>query len=519
MDNMLSIISVLHCFRRASGLCVNFDKSNLFGIGVCNNEIALMAAIIGCKPGMFPATFLGIPIGLNMKRISSWNVLLERVKKKMANWKMKTLSIGGRLTIVNSILGNLGSYWCSLFTMPMAVARQIEAKRRNFFWGIKDNSKGIKWISWEKICKKKKFGGLGVIPIIDSNLTLLAKWPYRFKTEIEALWVQIIKSIHGDDGGFTTSSRDKMHNCGWKSILESLSYFDKFSLNPIDCMQVEIGDGNGTKFWLDKWTETGALKDSFPRCFALETNKECKVWERRHVAVDLWPRRRPIRDGRERQEEFDLRNLIQSQRILEDKPDRWIFNGAPKGVFYSAWIRERIEQCRSVGNIYKNEWLNWIPIKDNILIWRTIKGRIAVRHTLAEMGIDVPSVVCEICGDQEEDISHIFFKCDMAVWLWLRLGLWVKSSIPIFDSILDCFAWIDKQFKVSSKIKTVKAIVAALIKTIWIHRNDIIFNNNRVEKEICLRRMQEISYFWMYNRSSKNFPDLASWLANPFCNS
>ena len=249
-----------------------------------------------------------------------------------------------------------------------------------------------------------------------------------------------------------------------------------------------------------------------------EVDKDCKVQERRDIVIDQWPRRRLIRDGRERQEETDLRNLIQTQRNLEDRSDRWIFSGAPKGIFYAAWLRDRVDQYRSLGNIYKNEWLNWIPIKDNILIWKIIKGRLAVRQTLAEMDIDVPNVNCEICGGQEENISHLFFKCVLAIWLWSRLGLWVKSSIPIFDSILDVFAWIDNTYKTPTRRKIVKVLVVALIKSIWIHRNDIIFNNNRVEKETCLRRMQEFSFFWCFNRSSLKFTDLKTWMTNPFCN-
>ncbi|KAL4581186.1 hypothetical protein LXL04_017396 [Taraxacum kok-saghyz] len=252
-------------------------------------------AIIGCKPGVLPATFLGIPIGLNMKRITSWNGLVDRIHKKMSNWKMKTLSVGGRLTIVNSILGNLGNYWCSLFPMPKAVAKSIEAKRRDFFWGIKEKSKVIKWVSWDKISKKKKYGGLGVTHIRDSNLTLLAKWPYRFKTENGALWVQ-----------------------------------------------VAIGDGKDTKFWIEKWTEAGVLKDLFLRLFALEDNKTCSVRERIDIELEVWPRRRQIRDGRERSEETTMKTLLRSQGGIEDKTDKWIFNGAPKGVFNSAWFRDSI---------------------------------------------------------------------------------------------------------------------------------------------------------------------------------
>ncbi|KAL4578951.1 hypothetical protein LXL04_015085 [Taraxacum kok-saghyz] len=111
------------------------------------------------------------------------------------------------------------------------------------------------------------------------------------------------------------------------------------------------------------------------------------------------------------------------------------------------------------------------------------------------MDIDVPSTNCEICGDQEEDISHLFFRSDLAVWLWSRLGLWVKSSIPTLNSIIDCFAWIDKTFQVPSKVKTVKAIVVALFKSIWIYRNDIIFNNNRMmnAKDISVNHSSSIA--------------------------
>ncbi|KAL4568385.1 hypothetical protein LXL04_023996 [Taraxacum kok-saghyz] len=59
----------------------------------------------------------------------------------------------------------------------------------------------------------------------------------------------------------------------------------------------------------------------------------------------------------------------------------------------------------------------WIPIKENILIWRIMKGRMPIRCSLAEMDIDVLSINCEVCGDQAEDIRHLFLKCDLASWL------------------------------------------------------------------------------------------------------
>ena len=63
INNALNLIRILFCFKQVSGLSVNYDKSSLFGIGVNQEDVQMMAAMIGCKPDSFPATFLGIPIG------------------------------------------------------------------------------------------------------------------------------------------------------------------------------------------------------------------------------------------------------------------------------------------------------------------------------------------------------------------------------------------------------------------------------------------------------------------------
>ncbi|KAL4589816.1 hypothetical protein LXL04_002726 [Taraxacum kok-saghyz] len=217
--------------------------------------------------------------------------------------------------------------------------------------------------------------------------------------------------------------------------------------------------------------------------FTIHLYKECSVRDRLSVEVESWQRRRQIRDGRERTEEIDMKNFIQTRQLEDGSRDRWIFKGASKGILSSAWIRGRMDLCKSVGKIFKNEWINWIPIKENIFVWKILKGRMAVRKTLAEMDIDILSTKCEVCNDFVEDIDHLFFKCDLASWLWSRLGLWINSSIPSFESLHDCFAWVDRVYKPSVSNKIVKILVVVLLKSIWIHRNDIMFNDKRVEKE------------------------------------
>ena len=101
----------------------------------------------------------------------------------MSNWKTKTFSLGGRLTIVSNILGNIGTYWLSSFPIPRDTTQRLEALRRNFFWGSLGEGKVISWVKWEKACYKKEHGRLGIIALEDANIALLSKWVRRFKNE------------------------------------------------------------------------------------------------------------------------------------------------------------------------------------------------------------------------------------------------------------------------------------------------------------------------------------------------
>ena len=79
-------------------------------------------------------------------------------------------------------------------------------------------------------------------------MTLLAKWVWRFREKEDALWVKIVKSLHGTNGGMGDQEIDKAQGGGWKCILKKLNSLNCFSLNPINLMQVEIGNGSSFKF-------------------------------------------------------------------------------------------------------------------------------------------------------------------------------------------------------------------------------------------------------------------------------
>lgn len=137
---------IVKCFHAASGLKVNFRKSNVFGIGISSNEVSSCARIVGCEATSFPFKYLGILVGANMNLKRNWLLIIEKVQSKLSAWKAKHLSLGGRLTLVKSFLVSLPlfSFRCSWLLSPLL---SILKRFANIFFGegIKEKIKSIRW--------------------------------------------------------------------------------------------------------------------------------------------------------------------------------------------------------------------------------------------------------------------------------------------------------------------------------------------------------------------------------------
>ncbi|GKC62766.1 hypothetical protein Tco_1095364 [Tanacetum coccineum] len=132
LENAKNLCRVLRCFQLSSGLKVNFLKNKLFGIGVTNVEVHNLTSILKLQPSSLLCTYIGLPLGANMNKDVNWRHIIEKFLKKLTSWKAKTLSYGGRLTLIKSVHDTLGIYF-SIFKAPKNVLLLLEKIRRNFF--------------------------------------------------------------------------------------------------------------------------------------------------------------------------------------------------------------------------------------------------------------------------------------------------------------------------------------------------------------------------------------------------
>nr|GEV58598.1 hypothetical protein [Tanacetum cinerariifolium] len=126
---------------------------------------AAAASLIGCSILAAPFNYLGVKVGSNMLRITSWDDVISKV--------------------------------------PIGVLNHLEI-RRNFFYGDDGSDRKLAWIGWNMVLTSKKNGGLGVSSFFAHNRALLFKWVWRFLIDGSSLWTSFIKAIFGNKGALDT---------------------------------------------------------------------------------------------------------------------------------------------------------------------------------------------------------------------------------------------------------------------------------------------------------------------------
>jgi hypothetical protein len=156
-------------------LRINLGKSKIVPIGEVEDAEEL-ANLLGCRVASLPMTYLSLSLGASYKSTSIWNGVIEKMERRLAGWKRMYLSKGARLTLINSTLSNIPTYYLSLFPIPVKVANRLDKIQKDFLWGgIGDKAK-FHLVNWNKICTLLHAGGLGAHNLIQFSRALLGKW-------------------------------------------------------------------------------------------------------------------------------------------------------------------------------------------------------------------------------------------------------------------------------------------------------------------------------------------------------
>ncbi|GJT88088.1 RNA-directed DNA polymerase, eukaryota [Tanacetum coccineum] len=479
-NNIATLVHVLDCFHKVSGLKINMNKSKLMGTHVDHDKVTRAANKLGCQILKAPFLYHGSYVGGNMHRLKSWDDIIGRVRRRLSNWKMKMLSIGGRLTLVKSVLGSMPIFHMSLFKVPSGILRSLESIRSKFFNGIDGSKNKASWVQWSKALASKDNGGLGISSLFALNRGLIFKWVWRFVSQENSLWARVIKAVHGKDGSIGVNVKN-VSNSVWLNIIREINVLSEKGINLMNQLRIKLGNGEMTHFWDDNWCEGGRLKDRFPRVYALEECKDITVGSKLAQPSITQSFRRMPRGGVEQMQVDDLINLVQNISLIPMQ-DRWTWTLNSSGDFSVASVRSYIDTTMLPKGDYQTRWVNLVPIKVNTFAWKVMTNSLPTRFNISRRGIDIDSISCGNCDSGVETATHLFFACDLAKQITRSIMRWWDVPEMDYESYNDWRTWMIN-VRLPPKHKCMlEGVFYVEWWTLWNFRNNKIFGDKRSSK-------------------------------------
>ena len=171
--------------------------------------------------------YLGLPSIIGKSKSQVFAEIKDRVAKKLAGWKGKLLSIGGREILIKAVAQAVPTYTMSCFQLPKTLCKDLENMMRNFWWGQRNEENKIAWVSWRRMCKSNFYGGMGFRNLQAFNLAMLAKQGWRILTNPNSLMARVYKAKYFPHVDVLNSKKGSNPSYAWRSIHNSLEVIRK----------------------------------------------------------------------------------------------------------------------------------------------------------------------------------------------------------------------------------------------------------------------------------------------------
>ena len=87
---------ILDCSGLISGLQINYEKLAIISLNCHEDWVHWMSSDLNCSVLSLPVKYLGIPLGANPKTVETWQLIINKIRKKLSSWKVNMLSKAGK---------------------------------------------------------------------------------------------------------------------------------------------------------------------------------------------------------------------------------------------------------------------------------------------------------------------------------------------------------------------------------------------------------------------------------------
>jgi hypothetical protein len=231
---------ILNIFGSASGLHTNLHKSNIIPINCEDSSILTVSNTLPCTISDFPCTYLGLPLSIKRLRRIDLIPWIEKIADKLPGWKARLMNRAGRIIMVRFVLSAIPIYLLIAINVPKWFLKAIDKIRKGFLWkGREQANGGSCLVAWEKVMRPLDLGGLGIPNLEVMAWALQARWHWQKKTRTDRPWNNLELPSHPNALALLAAA-----------------------------VKTEVGNGNNTLFWTDKWVHGCSVEDLAPNVFA-----------------------------------------------------------------------------------------------------------------------------------------------------------------------------------------------------------------------------------------------------------
>ncbi|CAM8950720.1 unnamed protein product [Rhodiola kirilowii] len=219
---------ILRLYEKIAGQKINYEKSEICFSKNTPSEVRrsicdiLRVPQVGCH-----SKYLGLPLLVGQKKSELFRCMVDKVWRKVKDWKCRLLSIGGREVLIKAVIQAIPTYMMSVYYFPRKIIAEINKLMLQFWWDKKESGKGINWINQATLLKKKCEGGLGLRDLLIFNEAMLLKIGWRMVKQPDLLLSRTLLAKYCGGGNIFDARLGSNPSHIWRGVMKSMDFLLK----------------------------------------------------------------------------------------------------------------------------------------------------------------------------------------------------------------------------------------------------------------------------------------------------